>query len=73
MTDEEKAAYVLGLQDAITECAAEMECVNLEYSDSDPCRKAAWRGLQNAVFLIQDKIDMLTPTPNVRANLETAE
>ena len=52
--------YRQGLLDAIEEIEAELSCAELEYSDSEICRKTAYRVLWNACLLAQDKIAMLT-------------
>jgi Ni2+-binding GTPase involved in maturation of urease and hydrogenase len=50
------ADYRQGLLDAVTEIEAELECVELEYADSPPCKNAAFRALTNSKQLILDRL-----------------
>lgn len=60
----QKPSYVEGLLDAMSEIDAEIECINIEYADSEPCRKAAYRALANAKILIRDLMTMSALPPS---------
>ena len=62
MTEKEKAAYILGLKNAIEQIETELEIVSLEHEDMPLTLKAAVDALMNAAFLVSDQIAMTNGT-----------
>ena len=67
MNEQEKAAYILGLKDAIDQIEAELDMVSMEYKDRPPLLQAAENALRNAALLVEDQIAM---TDNTRETKE---
>ena len=62
MTEQEKAAYILGLKKAIEQIEIELEMVSLEYPNLPLLLGAASTALMSAIVLIQDEIAMTDGT-----------
>ena len=62
INEQEKAAYILGLNKAIEQIEEELDMVSVEYTDRPLLLLAAENALSNAVFLIQDEIAMTDGT-----------
>ena len=62
MNEQEKAAYILGLKNAIEQIEEEVVLIEMEYWGRPEFLKSAQDALQNAVVSIQDEIAMTDGT-----------